>query len=207
MLRPHRACSTFGMRDLIRVPSPAARTMTATGRGWLTAASLLGLRAGRCGLRKDQPAEPPAGTGQDASGSGMRRRVCLPAPHLQDTVRRPWSDGRFRDRPEGSRPRAPLPGYGHRPGATVRPDQPGFFPADFVTAGDWPFPRDSGAAVSWVPWLVWSVPTISLGSIPASPATAASSAPSDSAAAPGRGCCPALKMPMLAAFTMPTENR
>src|SRR5690242_4941340 len=70
MLRPHRECSTFGMRDLIRVPSPAARTMTATGRGWLTAASRLGLRAGRFGLRKDQPAEPPAGTGQDASGSG-----------------------------------------------------------------------------------------------------------------------------------------
>src|ERR1700677_267271 len=36
MLRPHRGCSTFGICDFIRVPSPAARTMTATGRGALT---------------------------------------------------------------------------------------------------------------------------------------------------------------------------
>src|SRR5271166_4754209 len=36
MLRPHSECSTFGTRDFIRVPSPAARTITATGRGSLT---------------------------------------------------------------------------------------------------------------------------------------------------------------------------
>src|ERR1700722_12747647 len=36
MLRPQRGCSTFGICDFIRVPSPAARTMTATGRGALT---------------------------------------------------------------------------------------------------------------------------------------------------------------------------
>ncbi len=36
MLRPHSGCSTFGIRDFIRVPSPAARTMTAAGRVSLT---------------------------------------------------------------------------------------------------------------------------------------------------------------------------
>ena len=32
MLRPHSGCSTFGRVDFIRVPSPAARMMTAAGR-------------------------------------------------------------------------------------------------------------------------------------------------------------------------------
>ena len=41
------------------------------------------------------PPNRPAGTGQDASGSGIRQRMCLPAPHPQDTVRWPYSDGRF----------------------------------------------------------------------------------------------------------------
>src|ERR1700761_1663106 len=36
MLRPHNGCSTFGRVDFIRVPSPAARTMTAAGRLALT---------------------------------------------------------------------------------------------------------------------------------------------------------------------------
>src|SRR5213595_2189833 len=96
MLRPHREYSTFGVRDLIRVPSPAARTMTATGRGWLTAASLLRLRAGS--LRSaggNQPAEPPSRHWSGCFGFRDATANVLPAPHLQDTVRRPWSDGRF----------------------------------------------------------------------------------------------------------------
>ena len=64
MLRPHSECSTFGVREFIRVPSPAARTMTATGRGSLTRQVSSGYRAGICGFlgfrghRFAEPAEP-----------------------------------------------------------------------------------------------------------------------------------------------------
>ena len=95
MLRPHRACSTFGSRDFILVPSPAARTMTASGRGWLT-------RQVSSGSAPTSAFPGPSGAFSagpvpfETFGSQARRRRCLPTPHPQDTgplLRRPWPDG------------------------------------------------------------------------------------------------------------------
>ena len=44
--RPPMRCSTFGVADLIRVPPPAASTMTAAGRVGVTGVSLLGCVVG-----------------------------------------------------------------------------------------------------------------------------------------------------------------
>src|SRR6266516_4973315 len=53
MLRPHSSCRTLGSCDFIRVPSPAARTITAAGRLTLTPLRLFGYDA-----------DDQAGTGQ-----------------------------------------------------------------------------------------------------------------------------------------------
>ena len=45
MLRPHSSCRTLGSCDFIRVPSPAARTITAAGRLTLTPLRLFGYGA------------------------------------------------------------------------------------------------------------------------------------------------------------------
>ena len=55
-------CSTFGVADFIRVPSPAARTTTAAGRSGLTRGALLGEAADgtSCGPRIPAVARIPA---------------------------------------------------------------------------------------------------------------------------------------------------
>src|SRR6266536_3316220 len=105
MVLPQITCRTFGVRVFIRVPSPAARMMTAAGPLALT--RLLGIGAGK------RLEAPPAG-----SRSGLPQDTASPG----GTPR----DGQSRARRPGTRPGhgltaqgAGCPVPGHRPAGTL----------------------------------------------------------------------------------------
>ena len=105
-------------------------------------------RLSRRGLRRDPAfAGPPRKTGRDASGSGGATAHVFTRPSsagYRPAAMIGWPVSVTA--PKGFPRRDPLPpGYRAPTRArTDRPDQPGSFPADFVTAGDWPFPACFG---------------------------------------------------------------
>ena len=150
MLRPHRACSTFGICDFIRVPSPAARTMTATGRGSLTRQVSSGIApTSAVGFRGHRLAEPPAGTVRIFGFPDATANVFT---HPSSAGYRPVAmiGRRFRDGRADSSSRVRLQPRARRAAAVTRrlSAQPGSFRPDFVTAGDCPFPSRLGRTVA-----------------------------------------------------------
>src|SRR5712692_5728235 len=120
MVRPHTMCSVFGVLVFIRVPSPAARMMTAAGPLALT--GLLGIGAGT--RLEGSPADSRSGLPQDTARLGgsprdgqsrapltaAARRAARPALLTLAVCRAITTRSRFPDPvPAGSRSR-PSPG-------------------------------------------------------------------------------------------------
>ena len=138
-LRPAISWRTFGVVDTMRVPSPAARTTTADGRGLLTRASLLSRWAGEAGSPYPAPgpgrsptvhlAEPPRRRPSTRRSGGVHRAPGAgiePASYPHSKCGRPCQQsnpGRSRTTrverrgrpPEGTTGR-PVPGTGPRSG-------------------------------------------------------------------------------------------
>src|SRR5579859_4731993 len=105
MLRPHRLCSTLGTCDFMRVPSPAARTMTATGRGSLTRLISSVYRAGkvRGAPRNNRTVFGQRSTGTNVVYPPLTCRIPL-GRHDRELTATPHSRERAGDRGQHVRP-------------------------------------------------------------------------------------------------------